>query len=206
MAARLGAAHRLYAILPDDPARVVGVARRLYGLGCRLFQLRLKGAAGPRLARARELREALPEARLIINDDAAVAQLCGDGVHLGRDDLPVASARLMLGRARLVGATAHDVGEALEAVEAGADHLGVGTVYASPTKPERPAAGLDLLRAVVAATSVPVFAIGGITVDRAAEVLATGVFGLALGSGLERAGDRAVEALVRRLAQHPAKP
>ncbi|MGO0123501.1 thiamine phosphate synthase [Desulfothermobacter acidiphilus] len=110
---------------------------------------------------------------LIINDrvDLALA-VEADGVHLGAEDLPLDAARRLLGHRYLLGATAHTLAEARAAQAAGADYLGVGPVFFSPTKPELIPGGLELLREVAAQVEVPVVAIGGITVDNVGQVLA----------------------------------
>ncbi len=177
---------RLYAILPGPEGDPVGRATYLSRAGWRLFQLRCKDLGDRALLElTRQVRAALPDdACLLVNDRVAVAQLAADGVHLGAEDLPVRAVRRLLGPKALIGATAHNAAQAVQAERDGADYLGVGTVFASSTKPERPVAGLALLRAVLAEVSLPVYAIGGITSARAEQVLACGVHGLALGAAL----------------------
>lgn len=197
-----GLRDRLYAVLPG-PEASVSLAARLNAQGWRLFQLRCKQLAGRALlALTRQVRQVIAsDACLVVNDCVAVAQLAADGVHLGAEDLPVREARQLLGAQALIGATAHTVEQALQAEAEGADYLGVGTVFASRTKPERPAAGLGLLSAVRESVSLPVYAIGGITAARAAQVLACGVHGLALSAALE---DREQAAALRKLLPLPA--
>ena len=133
---------------------------------------------------AEKLREACGRAgaRFTVNDDVELARLVGaDGVHLGEDDAPTSHARSVLGPDAVVGRSAGSVGSALEAVRRGADYLGVGAVYATPTKPDGEVAGLALIRAL-ARENLPVawFAIGGVTLETAPSVAAAGAQGFAV--------------------------
>ena len=106
------------------------------------------------------------DALFIVNDHLSLAIESGaDGVHLGQEDASIGSARAAAGVLRwggLIGRSTHGLEQALEAVRDGADYIGVGPVYSTPTKPGRPAVGLELLEAVAAAVAIPWFAIGGI--------------------------------------------
>ncbi len=116
-------------------------------------------------------------ARVLVTGRADIARAVGaDGVILRRDDLGVAEARTV--GARLVFRSVHGVDEAREAVAAGADALVVGTIWATDSHPGRAGAGLDLLREV-AALGRPVYAIGGVTAERAVEARAAGAHGVA---------------------------
>jgi thiamine-phosphate pyrophosphorylase len=199
---------RLYAIVdPLDTGRApVTLARALLEGGARLLQLRLKDAsARDLLAVATAIR---PLARaagalLVINDRPDVAAAAdADGVHLGQEDVPVHVARAVLGSGKLVGVSTHDVDEARAAEAAGADYIGVGPVYATTSKARSLAPrGLDLVRAVRAAVSCPIVAIGGITPETAEAVLVAGADAVAMIAALMRAPEptAAVAAVVRRL-------
>jgi thiamine-phosphate pyrophosphorylase len=130
-----------------------------------------------------------------VNDHADVAVAAGaDGVHGGAEDLPPEAARRVVGAARLVGATAHDPAEAARAAAAGADYVGIGTVFASATKPGLAGRGVGALAACVPHLGAARgFAIGGITVERVREVLASGVHGIAVASAIVDARDIARE-------------
>lgn len=130
-------------------------------------------------------------APLIVNDDLRLADLAGaDGVHLGRDDGGLREARIILGPGKFVGASCYQSLErALAAQAAGADYVAFGSFYASPTKPAAPRASLDLLRAAAPAIHVPLVAIGGITLDKAPELLDAGADCLAVLSALFDAAD-----------------
>ena len=115
---------------------------------------------------------------LIVNDRVEVARAAGaDGVHLGQDDLDAARARAILGPDRLIGVSAGTAAEAARVDKASADYAGIGSVYATPTKPDAGApigiAGLGALAAALA--PLPAVAIGGIGAGNAAEVMASGV-------------------------------
>lgn len=117
-------------------------------------------------------------ALLAVNDRADVALAAGAQVlHLGQDDLPVSWARRVLGAGVAIGRSTHDAGQAAEAArQVGVDYFCVGPCWPTPTKPGRPAVGLDLVRHTAAAAPArPWFAIGGIhSLDRLEQVLAAG--------------------------------
>jgi thiamine-phosphate diphosphorylase len=117
-----------------------------------------------------------------VNDDPEFARLCGAaGVHLGQEDEPIEKARELLGTNAIVGISAGSLEEACRAVESGADYLGVGTVFATPTKEDAEVAGLALVEAVARESlSVPWFAIGGIDLQNAWQVVDAGAPGLAV--------------------------
>ena len=161
--------------------------------GATLVQLREKSMPrGELIAEARELVSVCHSrgVPLIINDDAEAARICGaDGVHVGLDDLDIASARKMIGQNKIIGASAHSVEEALAAERAGADYLGVGAVFGSKTKTNTRPLTLDTLRAITAAVSIPVVAIGGITRRNLAQLSGSGIAGVALVSAIFAAAD-----------------
>lgn len=118
----------------------------------------------------------------LVNDRVDVALVSeADGVHLGKDDIPVYEARKLLGSRKIVGGTAHSLKEALMREKEGADYIGFGHIYEtfSKEKKGRPK-GTDYLRKVVDAISVPVIAIGGINITNIDDVMQTGVHGAAL--------------------------
>ena len=166
---------------PDLAARVAAAVRG----GVDVVQLRDKHASREELRPlAVELKEICERAGALftVNDDAELARLSGaHGVHLGQGDGPIASVRGMIIPHAIVGRSVSSLQEAFEAVREGADYLGVGTVYATPTKPEEEAAGPALLREISgAAVPVPWFAIGGVTLETAREVAEAGAPGFAV--------------------------
>ena len=122
---------------------------------------------------------------LLVNDRLDIALLSGaDGVHLGQDDIPAAEARRLAGENFLIGATAHNVEEALAAEAAGADYLGCGAVFATHTKKDTVPLGLDGLQAIRQAVRIPIAGIAGITTENYQQVLGTGADGVAVVSGI----------------------
>jgi thiamine-phosphate pyrophosphorylase len=120
-------------------------------------------------------------ALFILNDHADIAAAVGaDGVHLGQDDLPIAVARRILGPEALIGISTHSLEQARAAQTAGADYIGFGPIYQTRTKDAGEVQGLENLAAVAAAVSIPVIAIGGITVDTIGDVMRAGASGAAV--------------------------
>ena len=186
----------LYAITPPDNllprlSTLVGLA--LDG-GAKLVQYRNKDAPmALKRAQAAELLRICHahDARLIVNDDIWLAvEIGADGVHLGRDDGDIAMARQALGSQRILGVSCYDdVERAVTAAAAGADYVAIGSVFPSSTKPQATRASLALVAEARRRTQIPVAAIGGITLDNAADVLAAGADMLAVVSDLFDAMD-----------------
>lgn len=194
---------------PDLPERVRAAVRG----GVEVVQLREKDRpAGELLPLAEELAEACGgEAIFTVNDDLELARLCAaegiaGGIHLGQEDASTAEARRLLGAGAVVGRSAGTIEEAWEALRNGADYLGVGAVYATPTKPGGDVGGLDLIRALSGERPpVPWFAIGGVTLETAREVAEAGAPGFAVVRAVLDADDP--EAAARELrARLPAGP
>jgi len=171
----------LYAITPSDPLlpRLSALVSSALAGGVRLIQYRNKFAPAPlKRAQAAELLRICraADARLIINDDLPLAlEIGADGVHLGRDDGDIGAARQALGNERILGVSCYDdVDRATAAAAAGADYIAFGSVFASSTKPEATRASLELLTATKRRLRLPVAAIGGITIDNVAQVIAAG--------------------------------
>lgn len=192
MTALGGALFGLYAI--TDPALTPG-GRLLTALeaairgGARLVQYRDKSADRER--RRREAEGLLELCRghgvpLIINDDLELAAALGaDGVHLGRDDVPLDAARVALGPHALIGVSCYDsLPRAVAAAHAGADYVAFGSFYPSLTKPGAVRAPVELLAQARRELSVPLCAIGGITPANGGALLAAGADMLAVIHGL----------------------
>ncbi|MBC7223176.1 MAG: thiamine phosphate synthase [Anaerolineae bacterium] len=164
------------------------VAEAAIAGGATVIQFRDKKMDARRLYEtALRLREMTRKAGVtfIVNDRVDVAlAVDADGVHVGQQDLPAAVVRRLVGPHKIVGLSATNVEEALEAEREGAaDYLGVGPIFTFPTviKPDAsPPMGLEGLRAIVQRVSLPVVAIGGIEHDNVAEVVRTGVAGVAV--------------------------
>ncbi len=172
--------------------------------GATMVQLREKMASPEEIIRlGRELLTVTRRygALLIVNDHPNVAREIGaDGVHVGREDPPVAEARALLGPDAIIGASCYgDVARAVAAEQAGADYVAFGTPFPSPTKTKRTDTPLTIFQEAKRQVQVPVFAIGGIAVGNAQQVIAAGADGIAVVSGVFGAAD--VEAAARALAQ-----
>ncbi|MER3456051.1 MAG: thiamine phosphate synthase [candidate division GAL15 bacterium] len=170
------------------------VARAALRGGATAVQLRDKQATGRELLQwARQLRDLTRAAGVLflVNDRVDVAlAVHADGVHVGQEDVPVADARQLMGPGRVVGASAGNVEEALQAEQASADYLGVGPVFPTATKPDAgEAIGVDGLRRIVQAVRLPVVAIGGITADNAGQAIRAGAVGVAVISAVAAADD-----------------
>ena len=146
--------------------------------GADALQLRDKAASARRLLEdARRLLALTRPAGipLIVNDRADVAAAAGaDGVHLGQDDLPIPEARRLLGPGRLIGRSTHSLEQALAAEAEGADYLGLGPIFPTPTKPEYGSIGTGLIGPVVSRVRLPVVCIGGIDRGNVERVLEAG--------------------------------
>lgn len=177
--------------------------------GATMVQLREKTA--PREEIIRLGKELLAVTRrygalLIVNDHPMVARDIGaDGAHVGREDPPVAEARALLGPHAIIGASCYgDVMRAVAAQQAGADYVAFSTPFPSPTKVKRTDLSLGIFREVKHHVKAPVFAIGGITIHNAQQVIDAGADGIAVVSGVFGAPD--VEAAARALAQLFSSP
>lgn len=186
----------LYAITPDalDTGDLVGKVRRALAGGVRAVQYRTKSASPAlRHDQGLALLEVCRAARvpLIINDDLDLAEALGaDGVHLGREDVPIAAARLRLGERRLLGASCYDrLDLATKARSDGADYVAFGSAFSSVTKPGATRAPLSLYREAKARLTCPIVAIGGITSHNARAVIDAGADAVAVISGLFDAPD-----------------
>jgi thiamine-phosphate pyrophosphorylase len=149
--------------------------------GVRVVQYRRKvGSTEDLVAEARHLRKLCRGPRFVINDRVDVAlAVAADGVHLGQEDLSYHEARQLLGPDKIIGITVHNVAEALAGEAAGADYLGVSPIFATATKPDAGApTGVKLLAEIRRRVSLPLVAIGGITLDNASTVIAAGADGI----------------------------
>lgn len=132
---------------------------------------------------------------LIIDDRVDVALAMGaEGVHVGQSDMPVATARRLLGEGKIIGATAKTVPQAMEAYEQGADYLGVGAIYPTTTKVKTVLTSTDTLRDICNAVPIPANAIGGLNKDNIDVLAGIPIAGICVVSAIMKAGDPKVAA------------
>lgn len=130
------------------------------------------------------------DALFIVNDRVDIAAAVGaDGVHLGQQDLPMRAARRILGPLPIIGRSTTNPAEMARAIDESADYVGVGPVYATPTKPGKSAAGYDYIRYALEHAPMPWFAIGGIDLSNVATVRAAGAPGIAIVRAIMQAED-----------------
>ena len=202
---------RLYVILDAALLKIPAkeCAKSLVDAGVRLIQYRNKSSSGRELFEAsRELAKYLNPigVQFVVNDRADVAVLAGaGGVHVGQDDLGVEQARRVVGEGKWVGISTHNAGQFRSALETSADYIAVGPIFATGSKENPdPVVGVGFVRETRAMTDRPIVAIGGITLERAAEVIEAGADSMAIISdilGAENVGQRArqyVDLLERR--------
>lgn len=175
---------RLYVIIDKKAClRLKGrdlayIAEEAVAGGADVIQLRDKESEARELVEAgRAIRKAVgkDKAVFIVNDRPDIALAVGaDGVHLGQDDLPVAYARSILGKDKIIGLSTHSLEQASGAQNSGADYIGVGPVFSTPTKPGYKAVGLGLIEKVKEMNGIPFVAIGGIDESNIDDVIAAG--------------------------------
>ncbi|MDR0610259.1 MAG: thiamine phosphate synthase [Planctomycetaceae bacterium] len=163
--------------------------------GAEVIQLRDKKADDRTLlSRSRILKEQIIASGrsviFVMNDRPDLARIAdADGVHVGQEELPVDAVRQIVGTKILIGVSTHCIEQARQAVLDGADYIGAGPVFETPTKEFSEIAGIQYLQEVVSEIKIPVFAIGGITVENLDTVLATGIKRIAVSSLLLHAAD-----------------
>jgi len=201
---------RLYAIVDTgyvEPEHVGPVTAQLVAGGVDLIQLRAKRLPlSTIVALGKTMRVAIPTSGplFILNDHPElVAEMGADGIHVGQDDLPVTEARAQAGAVALVGKSTHSLAQAIAAEKEGADYIGVGPIYATPTKPDYVPVGPPLIGQVRAAVRVPQFCIGGINEQTLPEVLAAGALRVVIVSALLQSTD--IPAYCRRIREKMAQ-
>jgi thiamine-phosphate pyrophosphorylase len=182
---------RLYAILDLSYVaadRAEAVTGDLIRGGADLIQLRGKKESIAELTRLAEKLHRLTNSAgvpLIINDHPEIARdIPLEGLHLGQDDLPIAAAREVVRRACWMGKSTHSVAQATAAAAEGADYIGFGPLFATPTKPDYPPIGIGDIRRAHQLVQLPVFCIGGIKLDNLSAVIAAGAKRVVIVSGL----------------------
>ena len=183
---------RLYLITPpkfEPRAFAEELKRALDGGDVASLQLRMKDASDNEILRAAEIVMPIVQDRdvaFIINDRPDLARMLrADGVHVGQEDTPYAEAREIVGKDAIVGVTCHNSRDlAFEAGEAGADYVAFGAFFPTQTKEPKTIADIELLQWWAETMTVPVVAIGGITMDNAKPLVAAGADFLAVSAGV----------------------
>lgn len=193
----------LYGILDlgyVEAARIEGIAEKLCAGGVDLLQLRAKGFDELEIEAMAQRVEPITRAAsipLILNDFPELVPTVGaQGAHVGQDDRSIEDARWRAGRALagevppvIIGKSTHSIAQAETAAAEGADYIGFGPLFATPTKPGRPAIGLEDIREVHRRVSIPIFCIGGIKPENLDAVLDAGARRVVIVSGLLQATD-----------------
>ncbi len=197
------AAARLYGILDLGyiaDTDVERVAEQMCAGGVDILQLRAKRLTEHEIEALAVLVQPIAAAAgvpFIINDfPELVPSIGADGAHVGQDDLAIADARWRAGRALagevplpIIGKSTHSIAQAVAAAEAGADYIGFGPLFPTPTKAGRPAIGLADIARVHELVSIPIFCIGGIKMENLPAVLAAGARRIVIVSGILQAPD-----------------
>ena len=169
------------------------IAHEMIDGGVDLIQLRGKGKSIDELADLAAAVHAITaqsSTPLIVNDHAEVApQVPVEGVHVGQDDDSIEVARRKAGRDILIGKSTHSLEQALAAQREGADYIGFGPVFATPTKPDYQPIGLSQVKTAHSEIRIAIFCIGGIKLDNLEEVIAAGARRVVIVSGLLKAPD-----------------
>ena len=199
------------ALLPSDP---IEFTKKLLDAGARLFQYRNKTSSSRELLHASQalcMTSRQHGGTFLVNDRADISHLAGaSGVHLGQDDLSVAAARAVIGPDCLIGLSTHNLRQFAAAVDSSADYIAVGPIFPTTAKQNPdPVVGVDFIRTVRKLTTKPIVAIGGITLDRAREVIDAGADSVAVISDILKAknpADRVRQYLqLISAAAHPAE-
>ena len=197
---RLRSAH-LYLVCDEQPDDFL---RGAFAGGVDIIQLRMKHAAEEEIVAAGRRFAALAaehDALFILNDRPdLVDATSADGVHVGQEDAVVRDARALVGPDRIVGLSTHSPAQIDAALQTSVDYIGVGPVHATPTKPGRPAVGLELVRYAAAGATVPFFAIGGIDTTNVGAVAGAGATRIAVVRALTDAVDPSSAARALRAA------
>jgi thiamine-phosphate pyrophosphorylase len=204
---------RLYGILDlsyVDSLEMGKVTEQMIAGGIDLVQLRAKARSSAEIAKTAAelhcftLKRSIP---LVINDHPEIARVVSaEGVHVGQDDPAISEVREIAGPDRMVGKSTHNVDQAIRAFYEGADYIGFGPIFATPTKPDYTPIGLEEIRKVHDAVRIPIFCIGGITLENLPEVIAAGARRVVIVSGLLLANNiasyaRAAKKLLNRQSQ-----
>jgi thiamine-phosphate pyrophosphorylase len=175
--------------------------------GCSIVQLREKDCSTKEfLEQALRIKKTTQQYNvpLIINDRIDICMAAdADGVHLGQEDMPVAQARKLLGEGKIIGASAHNVEEALKAWQDGADYLGVGAIFGTNTKKNTVDTSIETLKEICVKVPIPVVAIGGVGLSNIEKLAGSQIRGVAVVSAIMAEEDpkKAAEKLVIKVRE-----
>jgi len=181
-------------VITDETLCPISLAEQALKGGATMIQLRHKHASGSQLfSWAIAIRKLCQQhkALCIINDRVDIAMASqAEGVHLGQQDMPIEAARKLLGQDRIIGVSASSLEEAIQAEKDGADYIGFGHIFPTSSKMKEYAPlGPETLRQAAAHLSLPIVAIGGISLENAASLISFGASAVAVISAVSRATD-----------------
>jgi len=173
---------RLYVIVDKKVSGakpIFNIVSKIKDSGADIIQLRDKESKKEFILKeAYKLRKLLTNTQtlFIINDYVDIAKIVdSDGIHLGQNDLPLDTARKLLGKDKIIGVSCHNLNQAIEAQKSQADYISIGPIFSTPTKPGYKAVGLDLISKVKKAIHIPFFVIGGINENNIHDILSLGI-------------------------------
>jgi len=173
---------RLYVIVDKKVSgsrSIFDIVSKIKDLGADIIQLRdTESKKESILKEAYRLRKLLTQSRtlFIVNDYIDIAKIVdSDGIHLGQNDLPLDTARHLLGKDKIIGISCHNLNQAIAAQKNGADYISIGPIFPTPIKPEYKSVGLDLIRKMKKAIHIPFFVIGGINENNLNNILPLGI-------------------------------
>lgn len=187
---------RLYLIIDKKTCGQKGLleaATKIKNLAPDIIQLRDKISAKAAILKdAYSLRQLLAKSKtlFIINDYLDIARITdADGIHLGQEDCSIKLARKILGKDKIIGLSCHSLKQAIEAQKQGADYIGIGPIFKTPTKPATSPIGLKIIRKIGRKLKIPFFAIGGIDKNNIKKVVAFGAKRVAVTRAADQARD-----------------
>ena len=181
---------RLYVLISSNIAKksVKETARLVIDGGADAVQLREKTISDSKfISLAREVRDITTKrgSLLIINDRVhVVRKVNADGIHLGQQDMSALEARNIIGDEKIIGVSTHSITQARQAQKDGADYIAIGPIYPTSTKGHEPSVGIEIIHEISEAVSIPIIAIGAITLENLDEVLKAGASRIAVCSAI----------------------
>jgi len=181
---------RLYVLISSNIAKksVKETARLVIDGGADTVQLREKTISDSKfISLAREVRDITTKrgSLLIINDRVhVVRKVNADGIHLGQQDMSALEARNIIGDEKIIGVSTHSITQARQAQKDGADYIAIGPIYPTSTKDHEPSVGIEIIHEISEAVSIPIIAIGAITLENLDEVLKAGASRIAVCSAI----------------------